>query len=146
MTYWLLKLLPNSFFYMSLMFGTLGVLSSFVLNFIPFVSQYRMIIQVISIVLLVIGVYFAGAISNNDNWEQQVAELKNKILVSEKASAELNGLLIEQLLLNEKKMVEINNINKKYLDSIRTKVDKDCKINSDVINLHNSAAKNVGIK
>lgn len=146
MTYWLLKILPDSFFYLSLIIGSIGMASSFFLNFIPFVTQYKTIIQIVSVLLLTIGVYFAGAISNNNDWEHQVAELQNKILVYEKQSAELNGLLIEQLLINEKKIVEINNINKKYLDSIRTKIDKECKIGNDVINLHNSAAKNVGIK
>lgn len=146
MTYWLLQLLPDWIFHLTLLIGVVGITTSFVLSFIPFVSQYKTIIQILSVLLLVVGVYYEGAISNNAQWEQKVTELQIKLAKAEKDSAELNTLLIEELLSKEKSIVEINNLNKKYLDSIKTKVDKECKIGSDVVNLHNSAARNVGTK
>lgn len=146
MTYWLLQLLPDWLFHLILTLGVIGIIASFVLTFVPFVSQYKTIIQILSVILLVVGVYYEGAISNNEQWEQKVTELQIKLARAEKASADLNTLLIEELLNREKSIVEINNLNKKYLDSIKTKVDKECKIGSDVINLHNSAARNVGVK
>lgn len=146
MTYWLLQLLPDWLFHLILLLGGVGITASFVLSFIPFVTQYKTTIQILSVLLLVVGVYYEGAISNNAQWEQKVTELQIKLAKAEKDSAELNTLLIEELLSKEKSIVEINNLNKKYLDSIKTKVDKECKIGSDVINLHNSAARNVGTK
>lgn len=142
MTTWLIDILPDWIFYLILCLGVLGVIASIILTFVPFVQKYRILIQVVSILLLVLGVWYAGAISNNNAWEQKVAELELKIAQSEKVSAELNLLLIESLVENQKQTTEINNINKKYLDSIRNKVDQQCKIGSEVINLHNSAAKN----
>ena len=142
MTTWLIDILPDWIFYLILCLGILGVITSIVLTFVPFIQKYRILIQVVSILLLVMGVWYAGAISNNNAWEQKVAELELKIAHSEKVSAELNLLLIESLVENQKQTTEINNINKKYLESIRSKVDAQCKIESEVINLHNSAAKN----
>jgi uncharacterized coiled-coil protein SlyX len=92
------------------------------------------------------GVWYAGAISNNNAWEQKVAELELKIAQSEKVSSELNLLLVESLVENQKQTTEINNINKEYLDSIRSRVDQQCKIGPEVIDLHNSAAKNQIVK
>lgn len=146
MTYWLLQLIPDWIFHLILLTGIVGMTASFVLAFVPFVSQYRSTIQIVSVLLLVVGVYYAGAISNNNAWEQKVSDLEVKLAKSEKQAAELNTLLIEQLLQNEKKIVEINNLNKKYLDSIKTKINNECKIGGEVINLHNSAARNLGAK
>lgn len=146
MTYWLLQLLPDWIFHLILLSGIVGMTASFVLSFVPFISQYRSTIQIISVLLLVVGVYYAGAISNNNDWEQKVSELEVKLARSEKQSADLNTLFIEQLLLNEKKILEINNLNKKYLDSIKVKINNECKIGTEAINLHNSAAKNAGVK
>jgi len=142
MTTWLINILPDWIFYFILCLGILGVIASIVLTFVPFIQKYRILIQVVSILLLVMGVWYAGAISNNNAWEQKVAELELKIAQSEKVSAELNLLLIESLVENQKQTTEMNIINKKYLESIRIKVDQQCKIESEVINLHNSAAKN----
>ena len=146
MTFWLLQFLPDWLFHVMLLIGIVGVTASFILSFIPFISQYRLVIQIVSILLLVVGVYYEGAISNNAQWEQKVSELEVKLAKAEKDSAELNTLLIEELLRNEKVIVEINNLNKKYLNSIKIRIDKECKIGSEVINLHNSAARNVGAK
>lgn len=143
---WILNILPDWIFHLILTIGALGMISTFVLTFIPFVSQYRLVLQIVSVLLLVVGVYYEGAISNNIKWEQKVTELQLKLAKAEKDSAMLNTLLIEELLNKEKSIVEINNLNKKYLDSIKNKVDKECKISSEVINLHNSAVRNIGVK
>lgn len=142
MTFWLLNLLPDWMFYMLLSLGLIGVVASLFLNFIPFISKYKTLIQIVSIILLIVGVWYAGAISNNNAWKQKVSELELKISESEKKASELNVLLIESLVENQKKISDYNLLNKKYLDSIRNKVDSECKIGKEVINLHNSAASN----
>ena len=75
MTNFLLALLPEWVFFLSLVFGVLGVLASFILTVIPLVKHYKLIIQVISIVLLVIGVWFQGAIANERIWQSKKKQL-----------------------------------------------------------------------
>jgi uncharacterized coiled-coil protein SlyX len=146
MTYWLLQFLPDWFFYSTLIIGVVGFFGTYVLTFVPLVTQYKLLIQVVSVLLLTIGVYYAGAISNNNAWEQKVSDLELKLAQANTASAEINALLIEELLNNQKNNVEINTLNKKYLDSIRIKINENCNIGKEVIDLHNSAAKNLGVK
>ena len=86
-----------------------------------------------------------GALSNEEEWQAKVDIVQHKLDVAQKQSADLNTLLIEQMLETQKHQVEINTLNKKYLDSIRTKIDQNCKIDNNVIQLHNAAAKNAGV-
>lgn len=146
MTYWLLQFLPDWIFYLALTIGVVGFFGSYVLTFVPFVTQYKLFIQIVSVALITIGVYYAGAISNNNAWEQRVSELELKLAQANTASAEINALLIEELMNNQKNIAEINTLNKKYLDSIKNKINENCTIGKEVINLHNSAAKNLGAK
>jgi hypothetical protein len=143
---WILNWVPDIAFHLILAIGVLGLIASFFLGFIPFIFTYKVPVQIISILLIVCGVWFEGVLSANDVWEQKVSQLEVKLAQAEKQSSDLNTLLIEQMLENEKKMIEVMSANKKYLDSIRVKVDKECKIGSEVINIHNSSAKNQAIK
>lgn len=143
---WILNWVPDIAFHLILAVGILGLIASFFLGFIPFIFTYKVPVQIVSILLIVCGVWFEGVLSANDVWEQKVSQLEVKLAQAEKQSSDLNTLLIEQMLENEKKMIEVMSANKKYLDSIRVKVDKECKIGSEVINIHNSSAKNQAIK
>jgi len=122
----------------------LGMIASFVLNFVPFVAQYRLIIQIVSCILLIFGVYNMGAMSNEEEWQSRVNEVQHKLDEAQKKSADLNTQLIEQQVENHMKQSQIDSLNKKYLDSIRVKIDQNCKIDNSVIQLHNAAAKNLG--
>ena len=143
---WILNWLPEFVFHLILSIGLLGLISSFLLGLIPFVNTYKIPLQIVSILLLVIGIWFEGAICANKAWEQKVSQLELKLAQAEKLSADLNTQLVEQMFENEKKLIELVNENKKYLNSIRVKVDNECKIGSEVINLHNSSTKNKAIK
>ena len=54
----MLSLIPDWFWTLVLISGIIGTLATWVLKFIPFVSTYRLPIQVASIIALVAGVYF----------------------------------------------------------------------------------------
>jgi len=143
---WILSWLPEFVFHLILTIGLLGLISSFLLGLIPFVNTYKIPIQIVSILLLVIGIWFEGVICTNKAWEQKVSQLELKLAQAEKLSSDLNTQLVEQMFENEKKLIELVNENKKYLNSVRVKVDNECKIGPEVINLHNSSAKNKAIK
>lgn len=143
---WILNWVPDIAFHLILSIGILGLIASFFLGFIPFIFTYKIPVQIVSILLIVCGVWFEGVLSANDVWEQKVSELEVKLAQAEKQSSDLNTLLVEEMLENQKRIIEVVSANKKYLDSIKVKVDKDCKIGSDVISIHNSSAKNKVIK
>ena len=109
---WLLKWLPDFFFHIIVIIGVLGVLASTFFSFVPFISQYTKPIQIISIIVLVVGIWFEGAISDNNSWLLKVKELEVKLAKAETQSAQVNTILVEKLVEKDKiikdKQNEIN--------------------------------------
>ena len=137
---WLLQFLPDWAFHLILLIGILGLGASFVLKFIPFVSQYKLPIQVAAGILIVLGVYMEGAISNQAHWEQKVAAAELRAKEAEAKAAEANGK-IEYKIVEKTKVVEV--VDKKVQQQIRdlaSKMDQRCYITPEVNSIHNQAA------
>lgn len=90
---WMLSLLPDWFWTLVLIAGILGVLAAWVLKFIPFVSQYKLPIQVGSVLCLLIGVYFQGVIANEAKYKVEHDRLKEEIAKAEAAFKSANDEL-----------------------------------------------------
>lgn len=73
---WLLSFLPDWFWTLVLILGLLAVIAAWVLKFIPFVSTYRLPIQVGGVLALLIGVYFQGVIANEEKYKIEHARLE----------------------------------------------------------------------
>lgn len=137
---WLLQWLPDWVFHLILLVGLLGLGASFVLKFIPFVDQYKLPIQVAAGILIVLGVYMEGAISNQAWWEQRVAEAELRVKEAERKAAEANGK-IEYVIVEKTKVVEV--VDRKVQQQIRdlaNKMDQRCYIIPEVNTIHNQSA------
>jgi hypothetical protein len=139
---WLLNLIPNFTIHFVLVASVLTLLATEFFSFIPFVGKYLMPIKIISIVLLVISVYLEGAIGSNDLWQDRVKEEQIKAAKAEAVSAEVNTKLVQMLVQKQQEIRDINNVNRKKLEGLSEQLDKQCTINSDVVNVLNDAAKN----
>jgi cell division septum initiation protein DivIVA len=135
----LLNLLPDFVFHLMVIFGLLGIIASQFFSFIPFISSYTTPIKIISIILLVVGVWFEGAINNNESWKQKVAELEVKVANAETLSAETNLKLQENL--NEKTKVIYDKKNE-TIKEITKYVHDDCRLSNVAVSLHNSSSQN----
>jgi len=95
---WMLSFIPDAFLAWVvntvLITGAVGFVASFffgfVVRYLPVIAPYRMFIQIVSIVLLVAGVYFKGGYSVEMEWRKKVADLEEKVKVSEAKSAQAN--------------------------------------------------------
>lgn len=87
---WMLSLLPEWFWSFVLIVGVLGILASWVLKFIPFVTTYRLPIQVISILMLLVGVYFQGVFANEAKYKAEHDRLKELIAKQEAEFKQIN--------------------------------------------------------
>lgn len=142
MTNFLMNIFPDWVFYLCLILGALGVVASFVLTIIPLVRDYKLIIQVVSIILLVIGVWFQGAIANEQVWQARVQELELKLAKAEAKSVQINLDLTEEILKNEALLQEVKNAREKVIVKYVTKYDNKCELSDAFIRLHDSAANN----
>ena len=138
---WIINFLPDFVFHLITIAGVLGLVASFILSFIPFVSQYKIPIQAGSIIALVFGLYFEGAMSNEAVWQARVKELEAKVAQAEVKSAKENVKIVEKIVTKEKVITERADAIVKYIDREIIKYDEQCKIPKVFIDAHNKAAE-----
>ena len=145
---WLMNFLPDWIFHAILLAGVLGLLASFVLGFIPAISTYRLPIQVGAILLIVTGVWFEGAMSNQAAWEARVAEMQIKVAEAEAKSQETNVQIVTKTV---KKLELVRTRGDDIINYVDREVVKDrevikfvenCPIPQIIVNTHNAAALN----
>jgi len=165
---WLLHLLPDSLIlyitYAMLAVGLAGIILGFFLGRLPFVSQYRLPIQIVSIVLFCSGLYWYGGYSTEMMWRERVAEMEAKVAEAEKksqaANAEIQQRIVERTkLIKEKgkkqveyitRMVEGKTITKDMSEAERKEflvkqqelqdAVQNCPIPKIIVEEHNKAA------
>ena len=115
---WMLSLLPDWVWFLVLIAGILGVLASWVLKFIPFISNYRLPIQVVSVLLLLVGVYFQGVIANEEKYKAEHERLTAVIEKFEAQSKEVNTVIQKEVVEKTKIVKEKGDTIVKYVDKI----------------------------
>ena len=144
---WILQWLPNWIFYGIFFAGLLGLLATYVMKFIPLVYVYRTPIQAVSVVLIALGTYMSGAISNEESWQARVKEMEEKVAASEIQSKEENIKIVEKVV-NKTQIIKTRGDDiVKYVDREVVKYDTKfapggvCEIPKEFIKAHNDAAE-----
>jgi ABC-type multidrug transport system fused ATPase/permease subunit len=137
--FWLVNHIPSVIFHILLLISIVGILTSFFLGMVPFVNQYKLPIQIISILVLAFALYSEGSIANNESWQAKVKEQEQKVALAEQKSADLNERLQEALnyktsIIEGKKNETIKEIKKYVYDT--------CKLSNTAISLHDSSSQN----
>jgi len=146
---WMLSFVPDAFLAWVvntiLIAGIVGFTASFffgfVVRYLPWLTPYRLFIQLISIVLLVAGVYFKGGYSVEMVWRGRVAELEEKIKEAEAKSAVVNEKLVTVYKDRVKVVKETQVVVQEKIKTVEVKIDSQCKITADTIDILNDAAK-----
>ena len=138
---WIVNFLPDFIFHILLLAGLLGLVASFVLDSVPFISTNAKAIQLASAVVLAIALFFEGAISDNDAWKARVQALELKVAKAETESVEANGKLSKQLAAKDKEIAMAQAELKNRIRAGAAAMDAVCKIPADVVNILNDAAK-----
>jgi uncharacterized membrane protein len=142
---WMLSLIPDWFWTLVLISGIVGTLATWVLKFIPFVSNYRLPIQVASIIALIVGVYFQGVIANEAKWQDKIADLQKQIVEAEVKSKETNVVVQEKIVTKTKVIKEKGKDIINYVDREVVKKEEiikyieQCPVPKEIIDLHNQA-------
>jgi hypothetical protein len=145
---WILSVLSDYAIHTIFGIGCLGVLLGFVLSFIPIIGRYKFPIQIISILILVLGVYLEGGLENESLWKLKVKEIEAKVAKTEVQSATVNTEIVEKIVNKKVVIKEKGDEIIKYVDQIQY-VDKEivkyinqCPIPESIIKIHNAAALN----
>ena len=138
---WILHWLPNWIFYIILLTGLIGYAATYLLRFIPSVYMYKTPIQLASIGLIVIGVFMAGAIQNEEAWIARVKEMEAKVAEAQAKSAEENTKIVEKIVTKTQVIKQKANDTVKYIDREVIKYDNTCVIPKEFIKAHNDAVE-----
>ena len=144
---WILSILPDAAIHIIFGLGILGTIAGFVLGFIPFIRTYKLPIQIISLLTLVLGVYLEGGLADYKEWELKVKEMEAKVAQAEAKSANVNTEIQEKVVEKTKVIREKGRDIIKYVDKEIVKKEEiikyveNCPVPKDIIDIHNQAAE-----
>ena len=142
---WMMHLLPESFLifiiHALLVTGLIGMVIGFIGGKLPFVGTYATIIKIVSIVLFCIGLYWKGGYSVEEEWQQRVAEMEEKVRIAEEKSKETNVVIETKYKDRVKKITETRNVIVEKIKINEKIIDAKCELDPVVISILNEAAK-----
>ena len=149
---WILSFLPETVTHLIFFVGVIGVIAGFVLGFIPFITPYKLPIQIISILVLSFGLYLEGGLADQAIWQLKVKEVEAQVKQAEAKSQESNVQVVTELVTKTKVVHDRGQDIIKYIDK-EVAVDKEvikfvenCSIPDIIIKTHNLAAQNKPIE
>lgn len=150
---WMMSFVPDSFLLYVintiLIAGAVGSFLTFfalhrILRWFPAIAPYYLILQIVSAVLLVGGIYFKGGYSVEMSWRERVKEAEAKVAVAEEQSKELNTRLEEERKKKQQVKIEYYNTVKTQIKEVEKIINSKCEIDPQVNELLNKAATNPG--
>lgn len=138
--FWILTFVPTFVFNLALIVGVLGLIIAAVAGRVPFISQYKLPIQLLAFALTIVAVFFQGALAYKHSVAAEVAELKLKLQKAETKSVETNVEIVEKIVTDTQVIREKGKTITEYVDREVVKYNEVCKLPTEVINAHNMAA------
>lgn len=138
---WIIDWLPNFVVHLIALAGIAGVILSFLAGFlIP--KQYKLVAQVCSVIVLALGLYLEGGLSNEEKWQVKVKEMEAEIAKTEKAGAEATTKIVTKYVDRVQIVKEKGDvIVQKVPEYITKESDARCTIPNGFVVLHDAAAK-----
>ena len=133
---WILKFLPDWIFYVILALGFIGPVLS---RFLP--PIYKPAVQLVSILMIVFGLFMSGAIYDNNAWVEKVDEMKAKVAEVEAKGKEETVRVETKVVTKTQVIKQKAQVVKQYIDREITKYDNTCVIPKEFIKAHNDAAE-----
>lgn len=130
-----------------LLAGIVGSVVSFFFGFfirwMPWIVPYRMLLQIVSLVLLIAGVYFKGGVGVEMEWRARVAEMEAKVAKAEAESKVVNETIKTVYVDKIKVVKEQQIVVQEKIKEVQVLIDSQCKITTETIDILNNSAKGI---
>lgn len=142
---WILKWIPDWFFYLILLTGLVGFFITYLIRFLPIsvIYVHKTVIQIVSVALIIFGTFMVGAVYDNNAWQKRIDELQEKLAKAETESKTANDKINEDSKNKKEKIVQKQVVVKQYIDREVTKYDTTCTVPNEFIEAHNKSAEDV---
>jgi len=142
----LLHLIPDGFLHLIVhgitVLGVISFLISIFAKKIPIISNYGVILGLVSLLILVLGVYLEGGYGVEMMWRNKAADLQKQVALAEEKSNTVNTVIETKVV---KEIQTVHDMQIKWKDKLVTiteKIDSQCTVDPDAIDLLNKAAMN----
>jgi hypothetical protein len=146
---WMISWLPDSFLLYAvnilLVVGAVSAFLSFfiihrIVRWLPALAPYHLILQIVSAVLLVAGLYFKGGYSVEIAWRDRVADLEAKVKVAEEQSKQANEKVVIEYRDKVRVVTDTKIVIQEKIKEVEKVVDAQCVIAPEAVTIHNQAA------
>ena len=125
-----------------LLLGVIGTIAGFFIKFIPFLDPYKLLLNILSTLLLVAGVYFKGGYGVEMEWRTRVAALEQKIVEAEAQSHDANVQIETRVVEKVRVIKEKVYATKKIIQEHKEIINAECTVPDVARVLYNSAVNN----
>lgn len=122
--------------------GILATIASFFITVLPFLNKYRLAAQIISVVLLAVGIYYKGGYEIEQMWRAKVAVLEEKVKSAEEQAKQVNVVVETKIVEQVKYIDRVKWRTKTVIKEVEKKIDAECKVVPEAIEIHNASARN----
>ena len=142
---WMLSFVPDAILALIVhaifFIGLIGLIVGGFASRIPFISQYGTLVKLVAAILFVGGLYLEGGLGVEESWRQKVAEMEEKVKIAEEKSKQEN-VRIQTVYKDKVKIVKEQQIViQERIKEVEKKIDAECKVAPEVIELLNQAAR-----
>ena len=148
---WMLSFVPDSFLLYIvnaiLIAGAIGTFLTFfilhrVVRWLPAIAPYHLILQIISIVLLVAGVYLKGGYGVEMEWREKLRVAEERARAAEEQAKVVNEKVVTVYKDKIKVVTDTKFVIQEKIKEVEKIIDKECKVAPEAVDIHNAAAKN----
>lgn len=141
MILWLLSSWISYIVHAALIVGVVGTFFGSILNKVPFINNYASILRAIALPLFIVAVFAEGYLYASKSWIEEAKKYEEKVKVAEQQSKDANTKLSKELADKNKEIKQQQIIIKEKIKEVQVKVNAECKVAPEAINIHNEAAK-----
>lgn len=142
---WMLSFIPDAILlwtiHIVLLVGVVGVVASYTVFKFPFINRYRLPIQIISYLLVVVGIFFEGSYATEKSWRDRVTQLQEKVAKAEAeskvANENIKTIYVDKVRVIKEQQVVVQ----EKIKTVEVKIDSQCKITADTVDILNQAAR-----
>lgn len=127
--------------------GAIGTFFTFfilhkVVRWMPAIAPYHLILQIVSIVMLVAGVYLKGGYGVEMEWREKLRIAEERAKAAEEQAKVVNEKIVTVYKDRVKVVTETKVVIQEKLKEVEKVIDAKCEVVPEAVDIHNSAAKN----
>jgi len=148
---WMLSFVPDAFLaYIVnaiLIAGAIGTFFTFfilhrVVRWMPAIAPYHLILQIVSIVMLVGGVYLKGGYGVEIEWREKLRIAEERAKAAEEQAKVVNEKIVTVYKDRVKVVTDTKIVIQEKIKEVEKIIDAECKVAPEAVDIHNAAAKN----